>query len=272
MKQPKLLLFVVIALLPTVLVSCIGGGGSVATGWAGTTIQNGIIYTGTRSGIVVAVNSSSQSEEWRYTPPTSTALYATPIVNGDFIYVGTYSGEVHALNAANGEDIWVYPPKGEGYIGAVVGRLVIADDTIFVSSSDGKVYALDTTNGKRKWEWQPEPTVEKLWTSPTVMGDTLYVSTFDGHIYSVSAETGQSLNWSFESGAGFASSPVIYEDIIYVGSFDRHLYAVKIGSDEPMWTLFMPCASMAELMRLMLSRAKNYGSLRAAIQKVSVFQ
>jgi outer membrane protein assembly factor BamB len=230
MKQPKILLLVVIALLPLVLVSCIGGGASVAAGWAGTTIQNGIIYAGTKDGKVVAINSSSQSEQWDYAF-TSTAIFTTPIVNGDLVYVGTYSGLVYAVTIAQGVNRWVYPRTGA--IGAIVGRPVIVDDTIFVSSSDGRVYALDTTYGDLKWE--SEPLAEKLWTSPAVMGDTLYVSTFDGHIYSLSVETGASLNWSFESVAGFASSPVIDGDTIYVGSFDRHLYAVKIGSDEPMW-------------------------------------
>jgi outer membrane protein assembly factor BamB len=230
MKQPKLLLLVVIALLPLVLVSCIGGGASVAAGWAGTTIQNGIIYAGTRDGKVVAVNSSSQSEQWDYAF-TSTAIYTTPVVDGDLVYIGTYSGLVYALTVADGANRWVYPRTGS--IGAIVGSPVVVNETIYISSSDGRIYALDTTYGDLKWK--SEPLANKLWTSPTVIGDTLYVSTFDGHIYSLSAETGASLNWSFKSVAGFASSPVIDEDTMYVGSFDRHLYAVKIGSDEPMW-------------------------------------
>jgi len=67
------------------------------------------------------------------------------------------------------------------------------------------------------------------------MNDTLYVSTFDGHIYALSAETGELLDWSFKSEAGFASSPVSDGDTIFLGSFDRHLYAVKIGSNVSMW-------------------------------------
>jgi outer membrane protein assembly factor BamB len=68
-----------------------------------------------------------------------------------------------------------------------------------------------------------------------IQSDTLYVSTFNGHIYALSVETGELLEWSFESEAGFASSPVIYEDTIFIGSFDRHLYAVGIGSNVLRW-------------------------------------
>lgn len=230
MKQPKIVFLVVIALLPLVLVSCsLFGGASVSKGWAGTAFQSGIIYVGTRDGRVWAINSSTQSQSWNYT--INTAIYTTPIVDGDLVYVGTYSGQICALTIAGGAERWVYPRTGS--IGAVVGGLVIANETIYISSSDGSVYALDTTYGDLKWK--SERLADKLWTSPTVMGDTLYVSTFDGHIYALSAETGESLNWSFKSDAGFASSPVIYEDVIYVGSFDRHLYATEIGSNVSMW-------------------------------------
>ncbi len=230
MKQPKILFLVIIALLSLVLVSCIPGGAPVSKGWAGTAFRDGIIYAGTSDGRVVAINSSTQSQQWNYAF-TSTAIYTTPIVDGDLVYVGTYSGQVCAFTIAGGAERWVYPRTGS--IGAIVGSPVIANATIYISSSDGRVYALDTTYGDLKWK--SEPLADKLWTSPTVIGDTLYVSTFDGHIYALSAETGELLDWSFESLAGFASSPVIYGDTIFLGSFDRHLYAVKIGSDEPMW-------------------------------------
>ncbi len=246
MKQQKILFLAVIAFLPLVFVSCIGVT-QTASGWSGPTVQDGIIYVASKDGGVVAVNSSNRDVLWFYEMVTTSggglgcgptsipmAIYSTPIVYGDSVYVGTYSGEVYALSTADGENIWVYPPKGEGYIGAVVGSPVITNGIIYASSSDGKVYALDTTNGKRKWETD-HALADKLWTSPAVVGDTLYISTFDGHIYALSVETGELSDWSFQSEAGFASSPVIYEDTIFLGSFDRHLYAIKIGSNVSMW-------------------------------------
>jgi outer membrane protein assembly factor BamB len=230
MKQPKLFLIAVIALLPLVLVSCIGAT-QPKGGWSGPTVKDGIIYTGTRDGRVVAINASTQSQQWDHTF-TSTITYATPIVDGDLVYVGTYSGKVYALSIADGEDMWDYPR--DGYMGAIVGTPVIANETIYVSSSDGRIYALNATSGKRKWESEPL-LAGKLWTSPTVIGGSLYVSTYDGHIYGLSAETGKLLDWSFESQAGFTSSPVIDEGTVYVGSFDRYLYAIEIGANVSGW-------------------------------------
>ena len=249
MKQQKILFLVIIALLPLVLISCIPGGTAVPRGWAGTTFHGGIIYVASKDGGVVAVNSSNRDVLWFYEMVTTSggglgcgptsipmAIYATPIVYGDSVYVGTYSGEVYALSTADGEVIWVYPPKGEGYIGAVVGSPVIASGIIYASSSDGKVYALNTTNGKRKWETEIlDERQRKLWASPVIQGDALYVSTLDGHIYALLLETGELSDWAFEAETGFASSPVIYEDTIFLGSFDRYLYAIKIGSNVSMW-------------------------------------
>ena len=262
MKQPKILLLVVIALLPLTLVSCVPGSAQLARGWSGTAVHNGIIYVGTVDGRVVAINSSTGNLEWAYsiapvTAPSSglscgqtsvtTAIYDTPVVDRDIVYIGTYSGQVLALNTLARSQNLTFPQRGYGEwkwdcpidnarSNAIVADLLVSADTIYVSSSNGRVYSLDKEFGDLNWESKIlDEKHRKLWTSPVIQGDTLYVSTFDGHIYALSLETGELSDWSFESEAGFASSPVIYEDTIFLGSFDRYLYAVKIGSDVPMW-------------------------------------
>ena len=232
MKQLKVFFVIVIALLPLVLVSCIGASQS-AGGWSGPTVEDGIIYAGTRDGRVVAINVSTRELRWDW-PDTAglrSLIYTTPIVHGDLVYVGTYGGQVHAVTLDRGTERWVYPRTGS--IGAIVGRPVVVNETIYVASSDGRVYALDTTYGDLKWK--SEPLADKLWTSPTIVDGTLFVSTLDGHIYDLSLETGQLLGWSFEAEAGFTSSPAVYEDRIYVGSFDRYLYAIEMGSNASIW-------------------------------------
>ena len=262
MKQPKILLFILIVLLPLTLVSCISGSAQLAKGWSGTVVHDGIIYAGTVDGRVVAINSSTEDLEWSYsitpvTTPSSglscgqssvtTAIYSTPLVDRDLVYIGTYSGQVLALNMLARSQNLTFPQRGDGEwewdcpidnakSNAIVADLLVSADTIYLSSSNGRVYSLDKEFGDLNWESEIlDKTHRKLWTSPVIQGNTLYVSTYDGHIYALSVETGELLDWSFESEAGFDSSPVIYEDTIYVGSFDRYLYAIKIGSDVPIW-------------------------------------
>jgi len=126
MKQPKILLLVVIALLPLILVSCISGSAQLAKGWPGTTVHDGIIYAGSTDGRVVAINSSTENLEWSYsiapvTAPSSglscgqtsapTAIYGTPVVDRDIVYIGTYSGQVYAVTIADGEHIDGFTPE-----------------------------------------------------------------------------------------------------------------------------------------------------------------
>jgi len=262
MKQAKILLLVVIALLPLALVSCIPSGTQSARGWSGTAFHDGIIYVGTKDGRVVAINSSTENPEWSYSmPPVTapsgglscsqtsvpTAIYGTPVVDRDIVYVGTYSGQVLALNMLARSQNLTFPQRGysewewncpidNAKSNAIVADLLVNEDAIYVSSSNGRVYSLDKEFGDLNWESKVlDETNRKLWTSPVIQDNTLYVSTYDGHIYALSLETGNLLDWSFKSEAGFASSPVVYEDVIFVGSFDRYLYAVKIGGDIPMW-------------------------------------
>ena len=218
-------------------------------GWSGPTVHDGVIYVGSRDGRVVAINSTTQSQQWDY-PIPSTTIYTTPIVDSDLVYVGTYSGQVLALSTlARGEGLpfpqlrygeweW-YCPIENAKSNAIVANLAMTEDALYLASSNGRVYSLDKGSGDENWKREDIPVLtgnaEKLWTSPTVVGDTLYISTYDGHIYALLLETGELLDWSFQSEAGFASSPVIYEDNIFLGSFDRYLYAVKIGSDMPIW-------------------------------------
>jgi outer membrane protein assembly factor BamB len=245
MKQPKTLFLVAIALLPLVLVSCISGGAAVSRGWAGTVFSDGIIYVGTKDGRVVAINASTQSQQWDYT--FNAAIYTTPVVDGDLVYVGTYSGQVLALSTLARSQNLTFPqqrygewewdcPTDKGKSNAIVADLVISDDALYVASSNGRVYSLDKGTGDENWKREDIPVLaEKLWTSPVIQGDTLYISTFNDTIYALSIETGELLDWSFEAKAGFASSPEIDGDTIFVGSFDRHLYAIKIGSNVSMW-------------------------------------
>jgi len=249
MKQPKILLIVVIALLPLILVSCIPGGTQSARGWSGTAVDDGVIYVGTVDGRVVAINSSTQIQKWSYSTDPPATIYTTPIADGDLVYVGTYSGQVLALSTLARSQNLTFPQRGYGEwkwdcpkenakSNAIVADLLVSEDTIYVSSSNGRVYSLDKEFGDQNWESEIlDEKQRKLWTSPVIHDGKLYVSTFDGHIYALALETGDLLDWSFESEAGFASSPVIDEDTIFLGSFDRYLYAVNVTIDsaEPMW-------------------------------------
>jgi len=254
-KQRKILFIIVLSLLSLTMTSCMSTGTQPAQGWSGVAYHEGVLYTGSMDGAVVAVNPATRTSEWSYDfgvvssggfmscgqTSAPVAMYGTPVVDGDLVYAGLYDGRVLALSSSARrqnlsfpqmrEGEWVYPKKGE--VGGIVGDLVMSNDAIYVASSDGKVYSLDKVFGDSNWE--SDILSEKLWKTPVIEDDALYVSTFDGHIYSLSTKDGALLPWAFKADIGFASSPAIYQDTIFVGAFDNNLYAIKIGGNEPLW-------------------------------------
>lgn len=255
MKQARILFVIIIFFLGLVLASCVPGGTRPLQGWSGTAFDDGIVYVGSRDGKVVAVSLSSEKEEWSYliaTPSkgtmscgqtsTASAIYGTPVVDGDLVYIGSYAGKVLALSKSarsqglefpqkrNGE--WVYPAATGEVIGAIVGSVVVGENAIYVASASGRVYSLDKEFGDLNWE--SDVLGEKLWMTPVIEGDAIYVSTFGGYLYGLSTRNG-ALLWSFKADEGLVSSPVLYKDTIFAGSFGHNLYAVKIGSDKPLW-------------------------------------
>jgi eukaryotic-like serine/threonine-protein kinase len=246
-QRSRAIFLVVTALLPLILASCVSGRTQLARGWSGTAIHDGVVYVGTTDGRVVAINASTQSRQWEYAVTPATTLYATPIVVDGLVYVGTYSGHVLAFSGlARAEDL-PFPQKREGEWSwdcpadgarsrAIVADLVMREDALYIASSNGRVYSLDRGSGDESWRREDVPELaQKLWKSPAVGGDAVCVSTFDGYIYALSLETGELLDWSFKSRAGFVSSPIIHEGIIYVGAFDNSLYAIRVGDSELLW-------------------------------------
>ena len=144
---------------------------------------------------MVAINSSTENLKWSYsavpvTAPSSglscgqtsipTAIYGTPVVDGDMVYIGTYSGQVLALNMLARSQNLTFPqqrygewewdcPIDNAQSNAIVADLLVHEAAIYVSSSNGRVYSLDKEFGDLNWESEVlDETHKKLWTSPVI--------------------------------------------------------------------------------------------------------
>jgi eukaryotic-like serine/threonine-protein kinase len=174
-------------------------------------VDGDLVYTGTYSGRVLALNTVARSQG------------------------------LHFPQRGYGEWEWDCPKNGAAS-NAIVADLRIGEDAIYVSSSNGRVYSLDKGFGDLIWESEVlDSKHRKLWTSPWVEDGTVYVSTFDGHIHALSTETGKPrteppfADWPFRSETGFASSPVLEGGVVYAGSFGNNLYAIPVGESELLW-------------------------------------
>jgi outer membrane protein assembly factor BamB len=113
------------------------------------TIENGVIYAASHSGILTAIDARSGQRLW-------TNVFGSrlgPVICGDYIFVVGANGQVAALNKGDGKAIWVRQLPEYKNQRNRQGRIVwtgplVASNKIVVASSEGNVVALNPQNGE----------------------------------------------------------------------------------------------------------------------------
>ncbi|AEE93875.1 conserved Sulfolobales protein (DUF929) [Acidianus hospitalis W1] len=149
-----------------------GSGYEQAAGDAvGPSFANGIVYVGSDSGQLYAINAYTGKAVWILTTPAA-VIMSEPVVYHGLVYVGlgpatfTYEqGKLNAyggghrglytgltgllaVNASTGVPKWLFLTKSQAMPTPVVyNGMVIFDD------GDGNVYALNATNGQLIWNY-----------------------------------------------------------------------------------------------------------------------
>lgn len=127
----------------------IGAPGSLPP-LAAPAVFDGLVYVGTPSGVVSAVDAQRGRLVWQV--PVQGPVSCGPAVAGDLVYVTTGKGQVAALEAKTGAIGWQRqldaPP---------VGPCAVSDDLVFVVDDRGTVLALDMMTGAVRWRQSDGP-------------------------------------------------------------------------------------------------------------------
>lgn len=189
-----------------------------SSGWGATAASDGVVYVGTRQGMILALDSNKDGglrpgEQliWSFAPSVDTRLggvFGAPTVGEDLIYVGDRgtregdSGSIYALhkdrqgdstNLEAGE--WVKTLEG-----AIVGGPAIGEGLVLVGSDDGKLYAFDALTGERAGTFASDG---RIWSPPAIADGVAYFGSMDQYVYAVSLEgrlTQSSLLWKYKTG------------------------------------------------------------------------
>ena len=187
-----------------------------------------VLYIGTATGRLIALDMESGETIWRYelqSEDTERAIYGPPTVADGTVYVGGYDGVLYAIDT-DGVEEW-----RERLGGAIIGGPVVVDNTILVGSSDGYMYAIDIQDQIREWRFL---TGHKVWSTPAVADGVVYFGSLDHNLYAVNLEDG-SERWHFETQGAVVAQPVVSGGRVYVGSFDGVFYAVDVDTGAEVW-------------------------------------
>ena len=178
-------------------------------------VTDDLIYVPYRSQDVVALDSETYQEVWRF--DTVEGVWASPLLADGVLYITSINHRLHAVDAATGEALWSEPVDLEG---AIASTPVLYNDALYVGSYSHKMYQISldgqiiNTYEGNNW----------IWGSPVIENDVLYYTDLSGYVYALNA-TDLSEIWAERPAKrGIRPAPIVTEDYVVVGSRDGNVF------------------------------------------------
>jgi eukaryotic-like serine/threonine-protein kinase len=252
-------LVVILLISVFLLTGCVSGMAPI--GWSGVAVSDGILYTGSKEGRIVSINTANNNALLLGEPlkisaagsgscdivgsgsssgggscggaPPAIAVYGTPVLAnvpawGNLVYIAGYNGKVFGYDASTLQQRWVYPV--DSYLSPIVGSMTVSNNVLYFGNVDNNVYALGT-DGTFKWKFA---TGGEVWGSPAIDNGMVFIGSFDKKLYAIDAATGKE-KWDFLTDANIVSTPVTFNGVVYIGSLDRNFYAIDETSGKQIW-------------------------------------
>ncbi len=207
--------------------------------WPGSSplLAGGVIYTGSASGELYALDAANGRERWRFA--SEGVIRSRPALIGNTLVVGSWDGRLYGLDVTTGEQQWQFATGAP-----VLSNIATWNQLAIVGGRSAVLYAFNASSGELAWEFKHE---SGSWveSSVTVVDDKLYVGSSDAlQLLCLEAATGE-LHWSFSTGGWSWGTPAVTAETVFIGSFSVH----------PHW--------QADMKRGLYAVARQSGELRA---------
>jgi outer membrane protein assembly factor BamB len=213
---------------------------------AGPTVAGGLVYAGTRDGLVLALDVASGEEVWRFEAQGD--VETAPAVSGGLVFASSQEDRtgrvtVQAVDAERGgqEPAWRFTPQGAPAIPA--GAPASDGRSVFVATSDGAIRALGLEGGQEVWTTDARDLVSPAQIPAATDGDLLVADRL--HLYRLDAATGEE-RWVYRLadlrplGAGrvntlVSSSPAVTGGVVLIGDGSGLVSAVELAGGHRVW-------------------------------------
>jgi outer membrane protein assembly factor BamB len=192
------------------------------------------VYTGTRTGRVLAVDRTDGRVVWERDLPAETVT-APVVLRSGAVFVagfddfGRAETTVHALDAGTGEDRWA-----AGTARGSRAPPVVAGNRVVVSHADDSLVVRRASDGTVAWD------AAAASGDAAVARGTVFHATGDG-VAAYGLSDGEPC-WSRTLDGNSTTAPVAVDGLVLTGRRSGDLYALDAGTGEPRWTadLFRP--------------------------------
>ncbi len=185
---------------------------------------DGIVYFGTSSGQVYAVDTATRNVKPNWSFQAKEAIWGSPLVIGERVYVPAMDHYLYCLDATTGQEVWNFKADG-----ALAARPSPNDGTLYQGAFDGRVYAVEAGSGQQVsgFDFKAQ---NWIWSEVLVAGERLYVSSLDGKLYALDAATGQVLPgypYSTEVTDYVRAAPAQIGDLVVIATANGRVMAVN---------------------------------------------
>lgn len=209
------------------------------------TILEKVLYVQTSDNQLVALETGSGQELWRYSGFQSESGLigsSSPAVSKDMIVVGFSSGEFTGLDPKTGAVLWsdtLAPRRRIGGVSSIsdVIALPVLDRELAIGIGYGKrMTAINTQNGARVWQKE----IGGLET-PWVSGNSIFVVTNENKLVSLVRETG-TINWVYDlksinkSDGEYWTGPLYAGNRLILASSEGQITEVNPQNGQPIRT------------------------------------
>jgi outer membrane protein assembly factor BamB len=199
-------------------------------------VANGIVVVGSYDGVLVAADSTSGAELWRFNAEAT--FYASAAIVEEIVYASDFDGHLYAIELATGRERW-RSTEGRGF-DRILSAPALADGRVFGHSASkfawepASLVAWEAASGLELWRFTPRDEVP-LAGAPVVFGDRVFLPTIGSIVYAVSVATGVE-EGRFDLGVETYTNLAVVDGTIYVGSIDGALIACDAEDGELIWS------------------------------------
>jgi outer membrane protein assembly factor BamB len=137
---------------------------------ASAAVVDDILYFGTDSGSVIALDWKTKKQLWSYSVPgREQQIHSSPAISGNIVVIGSRDKHLHAIDRTTGKGLWTFGTRAK-----IDSSPVIVGDRVFFGSADKFLYGVSLKDGKEVWK---KSVGQSVAGSAAVAGNRLVIGT-----------------------------------------------------------------------------------------------
>lgn len=174
-----------------------------------------------------SLNKTYPNVKRKWCVQTGTAIYSSPVVEGNRVFVGDDAGILTAYNLKTGKKLWAYQSGNR-----IVGTPAVENGIVVFGSADQYIYGIDAKNGSLKWRIQAEAPVLG---AVTIQQGIAYIGSSDHIFRAIDIQNGKVV-WTYNNVKGYVETkPLVTNNQVIFGAWDNTLYSLDKHNGHENW-------------------------------------